>query len=74
MQSRTTFSTGADRGRHLRVESVKGERLMTRLVRCKEGMLRTKKGEQKKCFQLLDSKEPKANGTEIIIRHMAQLE
>lgn len=46
---------------------------MTRLVRCKEGMLRTKKGEQK-CFQLLDSKESKANGTEIIIRNMAQLE
>ncbi len=35
------------RGRHLRGESVQRERLMTRLVRCKEGMLRTKKGEQK---------------------------
>lgn len=45
---------------------------MTRLVRCKEGMLRTKKGEQK-CFQRLDSNDVKANGTEII-RHMAQLE
>lgn len=32
-----------------------------------------KKGEQK-CFQLLDSKESKANGTEIIIPNMAQLE
>lgn len=46
---------------------------MTRLVRCKEGMLRTKKGEQK-CFDFSTQKDSKANGTEIIIRHMAQLE
>lgn len=36
---------------------------MTRLVRCKKGMLRTKKDAQKR---FLDSKESKANGTEII--------
>lgn len=33
----------ANGGRHLRVKSVKRERIMTRLVRCKEGMLRTKR-------------------------------
>lgn len=56
------------------VTSVNRERLKTRLVRCKEGMLRTKKKQNKKCVQLLDLNESKANGTEIIIGNIAQPE
>ena len=60
------------RGRHLRVESVKkGTGLWQDWWGAKKACSGQKTGEQK-CF--LDSKESKANGTEIIIRHMAQLE
>lgn len=62
------------RGRHLGVESVKkGTGLWQDWWGAKKACSGQKTGEQK-CFQLLDSKESKANGTEIIIRHMAQLE
>lgn len=56
----------ASRGRRSGVASVTRRRLMTRLVRCKEGMLRTK-NVNKNAFD-------KANGTEIIILNTAQLD
>lgn len=53
-----TIFPQANRGRGLRAERVKRDRLMTRLVRCKEGMLRTE-NVNKNAFKLLTQRNPK---------------